>query len=162
MTTTEWELATWSNNLLDTRVKLTKGSNEIIGVLRSLDAGDHQIMVDGGGIVSLGRPGAWSVSTVKVPPVVLPSGVYRNSYNGFTYFIDSFGAIYCLENMKVDGAGGPYSQNDYDTAEFTRLRDEAELVSEVMGKLTDLYNTSIYSTFREDRNTVAAEYGVTL
>jgi hypothetical protein len=45
---------------------------------------------------------------------------------------------------------------------FDRARPEAELVAEVIGKLTDLYDTSFGSTSREDRATVAAEYGVTL
>ena len=158
MTTTEWELATWSNNLLDTRVKLTKGSNEIIGVLRSLDAGDHRIMVDGGGIVSLGRPGAWSVSTEKVA-VVVPTvpgwyvGLDRMTDRPLPVFVTGGGVI----THPVNGTmlGGPER-----FAPFTRLRPEAEVVAEVLAKMADRDTSG--TGMSTDRKMVAAEYGVTL
>ena len=113
--TIEWEPAYWSNDLLGTRVKLTNGSNEIIGVLRTLNSGDHQVLVETGGIVSLGRPGAWHVFTEKVPDVVLPTGP--------GYFFDCDGdPIRVIEGKTATAKFAPY----------TRLRPEAEVAADVL------------------------------
>ena len=168
--TTEWTPVYWSNRLLGSRVKLTKGSNEIIGVLRSLDSGDHQILVDGGGIVSLGRPGAWGISTVKVPDVVLPQtvGTVLMWNPG-----DSKGERAAVRVSNIWHYQGPSLRAgtywEYTDAEllaeirgnrFKVLRPEAELVAEVLGRIAayDLSKTGMTAA----RALVAAQYGVTL
>ncbi|TFD61101.1 hypothetical protein E3T43_01120 [Cryobacterium sp. Hh7] len=112
----EWTPAYWSNDLLGTRVKLTNGSNEIVGVLRTLNSGDHQVLVETGGIVSLGRPGAWHVFTETVPAVVLPT------IPG--WYFDKDGDPWQFEagDDPLKGKWAPY----------TRIRTEAEVAVEVL------------------------------
>ena len=97
------------------------------------------------------RPSTHYLLHRPVPPVVLPTepGIYTDNV-GDLWKINEFG-LYCI-------GGAPSSADNY--APFTRLRPEAEVVAEAMGRLAgyDWSNTGMAA----DRANVAASYGVTL
>ncbi|TFD51992.1 hypothetical protein E3T46_07845 [Cryobacterium sp. Hh11] len=115
----------------------------------------------------------WSVSagyfllSRPVPPVVLPTEpgaiITWNPNN-------TGGPLFAQLGNHPDGPWMHESRHMNDAEminriggkAFTRLPNEAEVVTEVMGKLDALYGSSLFTSFRDDRESVAKEYGVTL
>jgi hypothetical protein len=132
----EWQPAMWSARLLGTRIKVTDGTNEIVGELTSIASGNHQIVTNYAGTVSLGRPGHWSVFT-EVPPVVLPTDddLYRA--------LD--GSLWHLADGKWWGFGAdePYALWEAElliVLPLTRLRPESEVAAEVLAAVSTALN----------------------
>ncbi|WP_104128034.1 hypothetical protein [Cryobacterium sp. Y57] len=116
--TIEWTPALWSDKLRGTRIKVTRGGNEIVGIYETARPGVYQLLTDDGGRVTLGLPGLWSIFTEKVPPVVLPT----------------------IPGWYFDKDGDPCNVVEGETlraeyAPYTRLRPEAEVAAEVMADL---------------------------